>query len=241
MSNLGIERPKGWEGSSLGQFFETLFSNSLASYDNLRNERARLEAINKVFDDLIEDFVDPEHHLPALLIIRAIGAYRLAALLSMTVPIDAHTVMRSCLEYAGYAHLIKVRPELGKLWLLREDSDHSRDKVRNTFSAATIKKTLKAANAEIGKRYQDLYEYTISNGAHPNELALTNSLLVTEHPGQTRFTVIILPNEGQALRESMGTCAWIGPTVLEICSLILPTRFKERRLDEVLKVAAKGL
>lgn len=243
MSNLDKERPEGWTASSLGQFFETLFSNAIATYDNLKDERSKLEAVDKLFDSLLKDFVDPEYFLPALLILRSIGAYRVASLLSMTAPIDAYALIRTCLEYAGYAHLIATKPELGEVWLNREDDEASLKKVRNTFTSAAIPKAISAVDEELGSIYGRLYDLTISHGAHPNELALRNSLEIIKNPsqGQTHMNVLLLPKGGPPMQMAMRTCAQAGLTVLKISALIFPKRFGELGLNDAIKVVSLGL
>jgi hypothetical protein len=243
MSNLGKERPEGWEGSSLGQFFETLFSNTVASYHNLKVERSKLEAVDNIFDTLLKDFIDPEHFLPALLTLRSIGAYRVASLLSMTAPIDAYASMRSCLEYAGYAHFIMTKPESGEVWLNREDNEASRKKVCDTFTAKAVLKAIKAADEKLGGTYGYLYDWTISHGAHPNERALTNSLEIVEDPGQrqTHMRVVLLPEGGPPMKDAMKTCAQVGIAALKISALVFPKRFEELGLNDAIKAASRGL
>jgi hypothetical protein len=132
---------------------------------------------------------------------------------------------------------------LGEVWLRREDDDASRKRVRDTFTAGAIKKSIKDTDEKLGDIYSYLYDQTISNGAHPNERALTSSLEIIKDPGgdKTHKHVVLLPNGGPTMAVAMKTCAQVGIAALKICSLILPKRFEELGLNDAIKEASKGL
>ncbi|WP_114947614.1 hypothetical protein [Microvirga calopogonii] len=243
MSNLDEKRPDGWSASPLTEFYDTLFSNTLASFNNLPAERRKLEAVDNIFNSLLQDFIDPEHILPALLILRSIGAYRVASLLSMTAPTDAYVSMRSCLEYAGYAHLLKANPELNETWLNREDNENTRKEARKAFTGGAMLTAIKDADRDLGRIYKYLYEWTISHGAHPNERALMSSLKIIKEQatGKTHLQVLLLPEGGVVTQSAMKTCAQIGIAVLRAAALIFPSRFEELGLNAAIKEASNGL
>ena len=122
ISNLERPRPEIWTQSTLFQFIEEAWNNAIATVGNKNIIASRLSAIDAIFERIHRSDLKPTNEaqlVPAFLLLRAISSYRSAAMLSLCLPTDSFPLQRSCLESAGYAHLIAVTPELSRLWLLR--------------------------------------------------------------------------------------------------------------------------
>jgi hypothetical protein len=99
MNNLDKQRPGGWRDSSLFCFVEDSWSNALATYHAMPEQAGLLELVDSMFARFSQNGLT----FAALLFIRAHAAYRVAAGLALATPIESYSVIRSSLEYAGYA------------------------------------------------------------------------------------------------------------------------------------------
>src|SRR5260370_42555922 len=94
-------------------------------------------------------------------------------MVGLALPTDSYPLQRSCLENAGYAHLISTTPELSERWLNRDDDPGSKSR----FTNRAVREAISASDDELAVIYQDLYERTIDFGAHPNEKTVTANLI----------------------------------------------------------------
>ena len=87
-----------------------------------------------------------------------------------------------------------------------------------------VKQTLENTDATNYKVAQILYDRTIDFGAHPNEMASTSSLTITEENGAIKLQQIYLTGGNIQQRHAMKTASQVG-----VCSLfILREIFKDR-------------
>jgi hypothetical protein len=244
MSNLDKQRPDGWRDASLFCFVEESWNNALGIFHAMPEQVERLELIDSMFARFSQKGLsDLGKYFAALLFIRAHTAYRVAAGLALATPIESYSVIRSSLEYAGYALLCDERPELAEVWLRRDESPKSLGRVRREFTQARVRHAIRSFDCRIADRYQQLYDETISWGAHPNEKALTTSLRIVNDPvGKvTTLQVIMLPHGGNVHKLALRRCAQIGLCVLEIFALIYPERFRLLGIKDMFQDAKRGL
>lgn len=108
------------------------------------------------------------------MLLRTHSAYRAATLLAASgMPTDAYPTIRSILETAGYALLIYLHQKLGETWLRRDDGAAQKKAVRSAFTPRAIKDALTQVDRGLLRIFDELYEYAIDFGAHPNEKSLT--------------------------------------------------------------------
>jgi hypothetical protein len=229
VSNLERPRPEVWRDGTLFQFIEDAWNNAIATVGNKNVIAARLTAIDAIFED-IQNCLKPatiNQIVPTFLLLRAFGSYRSAAMLSLSLPTDSFPLQRSCLESAGYAQLIAVTPELSKLWLMRNEDEKSRKR----FTNAAVRDAIEAADPQLAKIYQELYERTIDFGAHPNEKAITGNLM-KESLGTENIRYLMLPGDSIMLDHGMRTCAQVGICALKVLSLIFVDQFAALNIKE---------
>ena len=244
MNNLDKQRPDGWRDASLFSFVEDSWSNALATFHAMPEQARRLELIDSMFAQFSRNgLTNPDNYLAALLFIRAHTAYRVAAGLALATPIESYSVIRSSLEYAGYALLCQERPEAAEAWLRRDESPESLARVRREFTQARVRHVIKSFDHKVADRYQYLYDEAISWGAHPNEKALTTSLRIVHDPIEKvkALQVIMLPHGGNIHKLALRRCAEIGLCVLEIFALIYPERFQLLGIEDMFQAAKRGL
>ena len=79
---------------------------------------------------------------------------------------------RGTLEAALYGWWVNKRPELKTIWSNRDESEHAKKLVRDSFKVADIRAALKADQPAFANQFGVAYEATIDMGAHPNEATL---------------------------------------------------------------------
>lgn len=80
-----------------------------------------------------------------------------------------------------------------------------------------------------------LYERTIDSGAHPNELALMQTLQINESPDQIEFKSNYLDQDSVALRSALKTTAQVGICALSLFRVIYPERFDIMGVTDLLR------
>jgi hypothetical protein len=241
MDNLDKQRPAGWRDASLFCSVEDSWNNALATFHAMPEQVGRLELIDSMFVRFSQKgLTNPGNYFAALLFVRAHTAYRVAAGLALATPIESYSVIRSSLEYAGYALLCHKRPELAEIWLRRDESPKSVIKVREEFKQTKVRAAIMSFDYKIAGRYQYLYDETISWGAHPNEKALTTSLSIVDDPVE-KTEITVLPHGGDIHKLALRRCAQVGLCVLEIFDLIYPERFRLLGITNMFQVAGRGL
>jgi hypothetical protein len=178
-NNLARPRPDEWQRGDLFPFIEDAWSNSVGIVGNNNVVAARLTAIDEIFF-AVHNGLKPANEaqlVPTLLFLRSFSAFRAAVMVGLSMPTDSFPVQRSCLEYAGYAKLVMVEPELAKLWL---QHDQNLAEVRKKFSNRTVRESIEKDDADLAKIYQEL------------SLALKNANDGTGRVFSSRITVRVI-------------------------------------------------
>ena len=107
--------------------------------------------------------------------LRAHYAYKTAASMTLAgqVP-ESFVVMRSCLEYAGYALAIFADPQLEdepsreQVFVNRHADEASMRIQKQEFQIIKIEKTIASCDQKLANIFRFLYDRSINYGAHPN-------------------------------------------------------------------------
>jgi hypothetical protein len=242
LTNLERPRPEVWQARPLFKFIEDCWNNSIAVAGNKNVVALRLANIDKIFEGF-QSVIRPENVsqlVPAFLFMRAFSAYRASVMVSMCLPTDGYALQRSCLENAGYARLIADDSTLAESWLKRDDSEDSRKLIRRTFTQAAIRDSIAAKDTNLSEIYQALYERIIDFGAHPNEKAVTMSLI--KDSLQTKSIQFkLLPGDGIALDHSLRSAGQVGICALKVLGTVFSTQFDNEGFSLRTDQAAQGL
>ena len=141
---------------------------------------------------------------------------------------------------AGYARLIADDSTLAESWLKRDDSEDSRKLIRRTFTQVAIRDSIAAKDTNLSEIYQALYERIIDFGAHPNEKAVTMSLI--KDSVQTKSIQFkLLPGDGIALDHSLRSAGQVGICALKVLGTVFSTQFDNEGFSLRTDQAAQGL
>jgi hypothetical protein len=181
--------------------------------------------------------------LPLLLVIRTHSAFRAAASLAFSgaVP-ESMAALRLCLETAGYASMMQGNEPLSIIWLQRGENEETKQAARNAFRHSDVRTILEQRNGMIAGIYQNLYEYLIEGGAHPNERGFIESLQVDDlEDGGARLTQIYLQDDPEILERGTRAVGKIGVCALMIFEMMYPDEFRELGISNKIPRVRHGL
>jgi len=138
-----------------------------------------------------------------------------------------HSLLRLCLEQAGYGHFVAGDVKRFERWMNRHDqtSRTQKDKWRREFSHGKVSKALADADHELGSLYEKLYDLTVDFGAHPNVRGAAHSMNIFAAPdGSTKLDVLCLNNRPDTVRFGLMFTAQVGLCALRIGRVIFPDR-----------------
>jgi hypothetical protein len=236
-NNLARPRPDEWCRGDLFPFIEDCWSNSVGIVGNNNVVAARLTAIDEIFLEVHHGLkpTDEAQLVPVLLFLRSFSAFRAGVMVGLSLPTDAFPLQRSCLEYAGYAKLVAIEPELAKLWLQR---DQNLAEVRKKFSNRAVRESIEKDDTSLARIYQQLYELSIDFGAHPNEKGVLGSV-VPNSLATGNMQVMMLPGDSLQLQHGLKNCARIGICSLKIFNLIFGDHFAKSDFDGKIAAASR--
>jgi hypothetical protein len=173
--------PPNWEANEISKFFDAARLNEFATFANLKREVARLSDIDLVYRKAIDGLNHSEDWFSGFFVVRAHSNFLAACRLcwSGQVP-ESYALLRSCLENALYGLYLARNPESCETWLRRHDDAATKMKVKDEFKVGTLLNLAAALDTTEGAVARVLYERTIDSGAHPNELALMQTLQINE-------------------------------------------------------------
>jgi hypothetical protein len=235
--------PLDFGSCSLSQYIERAHDNAFATFvKNKNNCFSDLREINDCFQKISDALDNPQDILPAFLLIRSFSAYRASCNTAMSGQVvETFVLLRSCLEFAGYALLMQVDRRLVEVWLKRHngldvaEKKKSKSAVKKEFIVGRIKEELVKKDAQLGGIFDLLYERSIDEGGHPNERAVFGSMRVNAGEGVQNFEQIYLHGDDVHSESALKTTAQVGLCSLSIFENIFPKRFSILGIKDDLK------
>jgi len=230
-----ISLPPRWGDDALTAFVDQAFKNILATFVKKKVGFALLLRVDKSFLKIGENLVNPPDVLGAVLLLRSHSAFRAAARLAMSgQATDTFPSLRACLEYALYALHINSHKDLGEIWLRRHDDDGTLRQMKSRFEHGKVMRSLLERDPTLHPIVQQLYERTIDFGGHPNERAITGSMVLEREPGHIEIQQIYLHADTLSLDHVLKTTAQIGFGSLCVLRHIFKERFEILGLRDVI-------
>jgi hypothetical protein len=234
--------PPDWGIDEISKFIDLARNNAYATYANLKLEYHRLTVIDEGFRKIIDNLYNTREWFASFFLIRAHSAFVAASQLSISTQVpESYTLLRSCLENALYGFYLSRNPASRATWLRRHDDESSKKKVRSEFQIRHLLHELGKEDATIGHAVEKLYERTIDYGAHPNESALLQTLMMEITDDHIDISLNYLMEDSPALRLSLRTVAQVGVCALEIFNLVFKERYDLLGLTETLTLLKKDL
>lgn len=221
--------------TDLDEFLTSARSNEQATAANLPDFVEHLRRVERLLSDCCDNLHHPHQGITIpIFMVRAYSAYLAAVRLAMSgqAP-EVQPLLRSCLENALYGNLIYqdnrhremeelLEPSLEEIWLRRDDSAETLERMRAAFTAGAVKRALVKADRTMGARIGHLYDEMITAGAHPNPEGLAASMTARETESGVEYIPDILVGDSIPLRYALITCASVGIAVVEVYRIIFP-------------------
>jgi len=146
------QRPLGWSQDKLSEFIESTRQNQFATFANMQPAYSVLREIDDCLQITAENLSNPKDILAALLLFRSHSAYRAACAMAMGTQLpETFVLLRSSLEYAGYALHISKHAELGEVWLRRHDDTVAMSAMKKALMGVNIENAVGAVDKELGR------------------------------------------------------------------------------------------
>lgn len=233
--------PPGWGQDGLSLFWEAGRNNQFGTFVKKRPIFDKLVGIDNAFTMVSKKWVNPDP-IAALLFVRCHAAFKTASgLAAAGQAAEACVMLRSMLEYAAYALHINRNPQLGRVWLNRHQNKASIKASRNAFSHNKVNRTVIAVNRHAGERFEELYQWTIDSGAHPNERSVTGNMTMVKGADRLTMLVNFQHADGPQLDLALKRTAQCGVCSLEILQGIFNSLFELLGANAAILELRKGL
>jgi hypothetical protein len=218
-------------------FLELVASNQKANVTRFPGPYDRIRRVNICFSTAGQNLVNPQPITAGFLFLRCQYAYKAAAGMALSGQVcEAFVMMRSCLEYAGYALIIFKNPQLETIFAHRHvDSDGFKSQ-RKAFNVENIKSVIETYDPKLCDLFERFYQRTIDFGAHPNPHAIFSAM---DMPVDNEVTAFAMVTDPKVLLHAMKNVAQVGLTALLIFQHIFRAKFEALGLGAEME-ALKG-
>jgi hypothetical protein len=226
--------PTATDDKSLDRFLEVVHNNQLAN-------RARLPTQYRIIQRVDYCFVTAGKHLshqkPVLvgpMFLRSQYAYKTAAGMTLAGQVaESFVMMRSCLEYAGYALAIFADPRLHntpsreEVFVNRNVDEASLKAHKAEFQVGKIRGMIATFDEKLAANFKLLYDRSIDYGGHPNPGGpLTGINMETKDEKLTSITTRALTDDPIVTMFAMKSAAQMGLTSLCIFQHMFEAKFE---------------
>jgi hypothetical protein len=212
---------------NLVPFLEVVASNQHANTALYPADFALIQRVNVCLATVGQKLVKPEPVMCAVLFQRCQYAFKTAAALALAgLVVEAFVMMRSCLEYAGYALAIFKDPTLQAVFANRHVTKVDMAKQKTAFRISEIKKVVESFDSELAKVFQTFYDRAVDFGGHPNPHATFSTMQMPDPNPDNTFTMSAMVTDAQSLRHAFKSVVQVGLTALFIFQHIWKAKFE---------------
>ena len=184
--------PPMWADDPLSEFANQAFHNMLATFVRKKPQFKILIELDSHYFNIASNLLNPTEILAPLFVMRSHAAFRAGCQLAAGGQIvESFCVLRACLECALYGLHIYKNESLGEVWLQRHENAESLKATRKEFTHVKVMETLRGEDKQLFEAIESLYQRTIDFGGHPNERAITGSMLMDPRTNKFQFNKYI--------------------------------------------------
>lgn len=193
-------KPPGWGDDELSAFLEQAHRNQLGTFHNKKTAFALLREIDACFVKPVSGMINPRDLISPFLYMRSHSAWRAACGTAMAGQVvETFPHLRLALESAAYALFIHEKQDMREVWFNRNDSEPAKKRMRSEFSLTNISEAIARRDSKLASIFRHLYEQSIDQGGHPNQLGVMGSAAMTDIEGGKQLQQIYLHGDGIAL------------------------------------------
>ena len=215
-----------WGDDDLTRFLDVVSSNQRVNFSRFPDSYRLMARVNDCLSLVGKNFINPPQLMPVVFCLRSQYAYKTAAGLALAGQVvETFVVLRSCLEYAGYAAAIFNDPALEAIFLRRHLSVDDMKIQKDKFRIGEIKKVIEEFDPKLAELFQTFYERTIDFGGHPNPHAINSVIQLDQERNSQTIATQALSTEEPVLLHAMKNVAQVGLTSLYIFQHIFAAKF----------------
>lgn len=234
--------PENWASDNVTSYIDSAISNIVATTQADNPAYPTISEIDGIFKILVQNLINTDSILEAVLLMRAHSAFLASSMLAMGgQATESFMVFRSVIENALYALHIFKDEAAGDIWLNRHRDEEALVNSRNYFSYRKVSQTLQVENQAIADVSEMLYRRTIDFGAHPNERASSSAIQIIEEEGKKTIKQNYIAGGSDSQIHALKTGAQIGVCTLEIFRIIFRHRFDILGLTEKVDALKQNL
>jgi hypothetical protein len=219
---------------SLARFLETVYANQQGNRQRFPEWYRIIQRVDDCFVKVGKHLYNQKPVLTGPLFLRSQYAYKTAAGMTLAGQVaESFVMMRSCLEYAGYALAIFADPRLEdapsreEVFVNRHVDDASMKAQKEEFKIANIRETIAVFDQKLANIFKFLYDRTIDFGGHPNPYGMLSAMNIgMDNEEMTSITTLALTVEATPLEFSMKSVAQVGLTSLYVFQHIFKAKFE---------------
>jgi hypothetical protein len=217
-----------WGADDLSKFLDTAHSNRQANCANFPEWYARIVQLDGCFARAGKNLTNPSPVMAGNFFLRCYYAYRTAAGLALAgQTAETFVMLRSVLEWAGYALIIFETPALEEAWVNRHVGDGEMKAQKHAFRNANVDAAIMRRDAKLARIFDELYQRAIDFGGHPNPHGTFMAMkLEGRGDGQTVLTTTALSSDPKALAHALKSTGQVGLTALHVLQFVFKAKFE---------------
>jgi len=216
-----------WGQDDLSKFLDMVHANQKANRVNFAPAYEVILKIDGCLAQAGKNLVNVKPIMTGILLLRCLYAFRTAAGMALAGQVvEAFPMMRSVLEYAGYALLIFDDPNLQSVFMDRHQGEKDMKLHKAEFNVGEVRAVLARFDGKLDENFGIFYQRTIDFGGHPNPHATFSAMRLDERNGETGITALALSADLKAVTHALKSVAQIGLTVLYIFQHVFTAKFE---------------
>jgi hypothetical protein len=186
-----------------------------------------MQRVNDCFSIAGKTLRNPEPVMTGVLFLRAQYAYKTAAGMALAgQAVEAFVMMRSCLEYSGYALAIFNDPTLQEVFSNRHVDDASMKAQKQKFTIGEVRVVIATFDGKLAELFRQFYDRTIDFGGHPNPHAVFSAMSLEKEGADHLIQTVSLSTDSTVLLHAMKSTAQVGLAALFIFQHIFKAKFE---------------
>jgi hypothetical protein len=214
---------------SLDRFLETVRRNQQSNRKRFPERYRIIQRVGDCFWAAGEHLADAKPIFTGPMFIRSHYAYKAAAGMTLAGQFsESFVMMRSCLEYAGYALLIFIDPHLEEVFLNRHVDNASKKTQRGKFEIPNVIRKIAGFYQRLSDIFKDMYDRSIDFGAHPNPNGMLGAMNIIKDSDEqmTGMSTVALAEDLKVTEFAIHKVAQVGLTSLCIFQHMFTEKFE---------------
>jgi hypothetical protein len=212
-----------WGEDDLTRFLQVVNSNQMGNLTRFPDEYCLMRRVNDCFSTAGKNLINPTPAATGMLFLRSQYAYKTTVGMALAGQmVEAFVMMRSCLEYAGYALVMFADPTLEDVFFSRHFDADAMKAQKERFKISQIRDVIVTFDKKLAELFKTFYDRAIDMGGHPNPFAVCNAVQMASSGSGHTFRTLALSKDEIPLRRAMESTAQVGLN----SAVYFPTHFQ---------------